>query len=63
MSFEIDSRRNASASGVLVALAISSCLNLSACSSYSGSADEGEVDQGSEALSSSSITDGGDHAS
>jgi len=60
MSFDFNSGRKAGASGVLVALALSSCFGPSACSSYSGPAEDGELAQSSEALSTSSITEGGD---
>ncbi|HYQ04506.1 MAG TPA: choice-of-anchor D domain-containing protein [Polyangiaceae bacterium] len=60
MSVESNPGRKLSAGGAFLALAISACFAPTACSSYSGTTDEGEVTQSSEALSTTSITEAGD---
>jgi len=60
MSFEFGLGRQVSAAGAIIVLAISSCFAPVACSSGAGLVGDGEVEQGSEALSTTSVTEAGD---
>src|SRR3954470_20366604 len=60
MSFEFSSGRKLSGGGAIFALAISSCFGSAACSSYSETTDDGALAQGSQALSTTSVTEAGD---